>query len=593
MKKIKELIFSAAASDKFWYCFIFTVTFAVFAPALANSKLLSDSIVYFLNMRSIEGSWKHCFDPVLELRTPMTGLSLYLNYLIGGEDHFVFHARLTNILLHCGSALIFFTLLRQLSTEKKYISPVWAGVTALVFAVHPQRVESVVWVAERKDCLAMCLGLAALLLFFRAMKKNRISILSFLLLILSIAAKPMWIFFFVPGAALIWYHFRTFSLKNFFKFLFPSMAVTAGTLALHSVSVANAFCNTVENKSSIPILLKLEIICHNYGNYFLKTFIPGELMPFYPFYTPEGFERFIALLPLTFLLLALFLYKKHRTVFLYAVMPLLACYIVSLLPVVGFVRVGNADFADRYSYMPSLFLLAGAMFTLAFCAEKSAEVKKFLPLVAGTYCVVLGILTCFYIPVWNDDERMNEQSLRPKVPNPAVAITHAVELYSKKDYGVMFKFLNTRLPELPHYTKATNHMIRLFKISATGLSFIKYGRVEEGIRYLNIVYSIEGNGVIAHFPIHFLHEIFNVGAEYYLKQKQNPSVAAAIYKGGARFLKRQSRQFEHYYNGLAALILKDYDQALVSFGECLALVPNEPGYLKKYEQAKKLKMQKK
>ena len=593
MKKIKKLLSSAAASDKVWYCFIFAVTFAVFAPALTGKELLSDSVFYFLNMRTIGASLKNCFEPVLGLHTPLTGLSLYLNYLTGGEENFILHARLTNILLHCGSVLLFFTFLRQLRLGEKLLPPAWAGVTALIFAIHPQRVESVVWIAERKDTLAMCLGLAALWFFLLAMKKNKVSILSVLFLILSIAAKPMWLFFFVPAAALVWYHFRSFDLKQFLKFLWPSMAVTAGTLAMHLTNVSNALQSTLEDKTALPLLLKFEIICFNYGNYFLKTFWPGELMPLYPFYSPEGVERLIALLPFVFLLLAFFLYKKCRPLFWYAALPLMVCYIASLLPVAGFVRVGNADFADRYSYMPSLFLLTGAMLTLAFCVEKFSAVQKLLPAAATAYVIVLVVLTCFYVPIWNDSQEMHEYSLRPCIPNPSAAIVHAVELYEQKEFDGMFKYLNTRIPERPHYTEATNHMIKLFKISATGLAFIKCGRTKEGIRCLNIIYSIKGNGVIRSFPLHFLHELFRVGANYYLKQKQDPATAAAIYNGGALIFQHQSLQHGFYYNGLAAMVLKDYDRAMACFAQCLVYSPGEPGYIKKYKEAEKLKEQKK
>ena len=165
MKKIQELLRTAAASDKFWAGVIFIALFAVFSPALACNALISDDLVYYLHARSLDTSLKNCFAPVLDLRTPLTALSLYLNYLTAGEENFVFHARLTNILLHCGSALLFFALLRRLHWQGKEIPPVWAGITALIFAIHPQRVESVVWIAERKDALAMCAGLGALLFF--------------------------------------------------------------------------------------------------------------------------------------------------------------------------------------------------------------------------------------------------------------------------------------------------------------------------------------------------------------------------------------------------------------------------------------------
>ena len=585
MKKIQELLRTAAASDKFWVGVIFIALFALFSPALACNALISDDLVYYLHARSLDSSLKNCFAPVLDLRTPLTALSLYLNYLTAGEENFVFHARLTNIFLHCGSALLFFALLRRLRWQGKEIPPVWAGITALIFAIHPQRVESVVWIAERKDVLAMCAGLGALLFFLLALKKEKISWLSPLLLILSLSAKPMWIFFPVSAAALIWSQYRTFSLKRYLKFLSPSLLIAAGTVFLYLVSISKALQKSMAFQNSVSASLKLEIICHNYGSYFLKTFIPGELSPLYPFYTPEGFARLAALIPLCVLLLCIVMYKKNPAFLKYGILPLICCYIASLLPVAGFIRIGNADFADRYSYAPSLFLLTGAMYVLLYLSEKFSLSSRLLLLAAGGYCVILLFRTSFYIPVWSDPERVTAHALRPQIPNSSIAISHAAGLYHKGKFDEMFQFLNSRLPERPHYSRSHNHMIRLFKISATGLALIRSGREAEGIRHLNIVYSIDGNGVIKNFPLSFLHEIFTVGASYYLKQKKAPETAAAIYKGGARIIKHYSVQYEHYYNGLAALTLKDHRKAAELFKLCLAFAPDSAEYRKKYEEA--------
>lgn len=588
MKKIRQFFGVVLSSDQFWYCFIFTVTLLLFAPSLTGNELLSDDLAYFLNARSFEVSLKNCFEPVLGLRTPLTGLSLYLNFLTGGEKYFVFFARLTNILLHCGSALLFFALLRQLKWKGASLPAVWPGVTALVFALHPQRVESVVWLAERKDCLAMCLGLASLFLFYAAVRKNKISLLSPFLLLLSIGAKPVWLFFFVPAAVLLWYRRRSFDLKTGLRFLWPSLVITAGTLLFYAVNLQEALQRSLDGKSPVSFLLKCETISYNCCKYFLKTFVPGTLLPCYPLYDPASPDRLLAYLPLFFLLSCVFLYIKRRAFFLNGVLPFVICYLVSLLPIVGFVQIGNTDFADRYSYMPSLFLLTGAMLALRSLSEKISFLPHAIPFAAGAYCLLSSIQTFLYLPVWSNSERLHEQALKPLYPHASIAFVHAVKLYEARCYDEMFQFLNTRLPELPHYSKVHKHMIKLFKISATGLTFLKLGRINEGMSCLQIVYGIEGNGVIKQYPVSFLNEIFSAGAEYYLKQQKNPAVAAAVYRGGAVILKHHAVQYGHYFNGLAAMTLKEYGMAAEFFRQCLALAPDDAEYQKKYQQARKL-----
>ena len=588
MKKIQQLFHTLISSDKFWYLLIFAVPFLLFSPSLGDRELLSDDLAYFWNVRSIAVSLKNCFEPVLELRTPLTGFSLYLNYLAGGNEHFVFFARLTNILLHCSTSLLFFALLRQLEWKGKPLPLFWPGITALIFALHPQRVESVVWIAERKDCLAMCLGLASLFVFYSAVRNNKVSILSPLLLLLSIAAKPMWLFFFVPAAILLWYRKIPLSLKNYLRFLWPSLAVTAGTLLLYAISILGAIQCTWSNSNSGSVLQRFETVCFNCGSYFFKTFIPGTLLPCYPLYNPASPDRLYALIPLFFLLFCFFLYKKNRNLLWNGIIPVFVCYIVSLLPVIGFVKLGSTDFADRYSYMPSLFLLTGAMFALLYLSEKISFPPRLLPAAATAACLLLGFQTFLYCRVWSNSEKLYENSLKPHFPHATIAIVHSVKLYNARKFDEMFQFLNTRLPELSHYSKPHKRMIKLFKISVTGLTLLQLGRENEGMRYLNIVYGIEGNGAIKQYPVSFLYEIFSKGADHYLKRQKDPVTAAAVYKGGALVLKHHSPQYGHYFNGRAAMVLKKYGEAAEFFKKCLAVNPDDPEYQKQYKLAQKL-----
>ena len=114
---------------------------------------------------SVKNSFKNIFAPTLALVTPLTSLSLHLDFLLWGLDRFVQGAKLVNILLHAVSMVLFFFVIRQIRWKGIGLTPAWAGMTVLIFALHPQRVESVAWIAERKDCLAMALGLGAFLLF--------------------------------------------------------------------------------------------------------------------------------------------------------------------------------------------------------------------------------------------------------------------------------------------------------------------------------------------------------------------------------------------------------------------------------------------
>ena len=85
MKKLQELFHTLTTSDKFWLLLVAGVTFAAFAPSLAFKELIGDDGYYYLHVLSIDRSPQRLFDPVLKLVTPLTSLSLYLDFLLWGE----------------------------------------------------------------------------------------------------------------------------------------------------------------------------------------------------------------------------------------------------------------------------------------------------------------------------------------------------------------------------------------------------------------------------------------------------------------------------------------------------------------------------
>src|SRR5438093_8454887 len=154
------------------------VTFVAFLPALQNQFVNWDDAENFLENPHYRGlGWT-------QLRwmwttfhlghyIPLTWMTLGLDYRLWGMNPFGYH--LTSLLLHAANAVVFFFVVHRILTlalprpsERGRALAVSAGFAALVFAIHPLRVESVAWVTERRDVLSGLFYLLTILMYLRA-----------------------------------------------------------------------------------------------------------------------------------------------------------------------------------------------------------------------------------------------------------------------------------------------------------------------------------------------------------------------------------------------------------------------------------------
>ena len=152
------------------------ITFIVFSPALRNGFVNWDDLETLVENQNFRGfTWSHLrwmFTTFhLGHYQPLSWLTFSLDYLLWGMDAFGYH--LTNILLHSANAVLFyFVTLRLLEIATPISSAVVlmlaAGFSALVFAIHPLRVESVAWATERRDVLSGFFLLLAVLSYLKA-----------------------------------------------------------------------------------------------------------------------------------------------------------------------------------------------------------------------------------------------------------------------------------------------------------------------------------------------------------------------------------------------------------------------------------------
>ena len=192
--------------------------FAVFGSSIFFTAIISDDILYVSRFHQLEFSWSNLFfwlQPVMALRSPLPAYTFMLDYLIWGREFFLTGAHLGNILLHLTAAAGVFAGMRWLKF------PAGAALAGtLLWALHPQRAESVAWLSERKDVLLLALTVWSIVFFIRSMQKHRFAwyVLSLLFFLLTFAVKPGAIGLPVILTAFLWGRYRSKNIGFYVKY---------------------------------------------------------------------------------------------------------------------------------------------------------------------------------------------------------------------------------------------------------------------------------------------------------------------------------------------------------------------------------------
>src|SRR5438128_1315693 len=406
------------------------ITCAAFLPTLQNQFVSWDDDKNFLENPHYRGlSWTHLhwmWTTHLGHYIPLTWMTLGLDYLLWGMNPVGYH--LTSLLLHVTNAVVFFFVVRWLLTralpspsEHGYALAVSAGVAALVFAIHPLRVESVAWVTERRDVLSGLFYLVAILLYLRAcergargrgwywlsvavfgcalLSKSMVVNLPVVLLILDVYPLRR------LGGSLGWWSepARRVYVE---KIPFVLLAAAASAIAVMAQSSIHAAASLAQ--LSVPG--RLAVSAYGLSFYLWKTVVPLNLSPLYelsPTVNPWAMP-FLLSYGLVLALTAIVLALRRRVPGLPVAW---VAYIVVLVPVLGIVQIGPQIAADRYTYLAGLgwAILAGA--GLLFCwrtpRSSKAGTPTTLPIAGVAICVVgLGVLTWNQVQIWHDSERL-------------------------------------------------------------------------------------------------------------------------------------------------------------------------------------------
>lgn len=414
---------------------ILIITGLAFLPVLSAGFITLDDNEYVTNNPYL----KNASDLKLLLTTPLQGnyhpltmLSLWVNYLLSGENALSYH--LFNLIFHLINCFLVFRLVMLLSRNKTII----AFTTAILFGIHPMHVESVAWVSERKDVLYGLFFLAGLISYLKYVDTNsrKQYLLTILFLVLSLLSKPAAVIF--PAALLCIDFFRSRKLTSKLileKTPFFVLAAAMGILTFVAQKEAGA-------TGAVEFGIANRILFGFYGimMYIVKLFLPFNLSAFYSFPAVNQslpVEYYIG--PLFFVALAVLFFYTRRN---YRVISFgILFYLINLLLVLQFIPVGSAVMSERYTYIPyiGLFYIAGWLIDRYASGNISKANYIIVPVT-----LLFTVLTFRQASVWHDSSTFWDHAIKV-APSAKAYANRAMMLRDEKKYDLAIDYYNKAL----------------------------------------------------------------------------------------------------------------------------------------------------
>lgn len=442
------------------------ITTAVFFPALKYNFISWDDTQYITENPYLQNQpLKHIGAAFTSLKfglwMPLTWLSFGLDATLFGINPTAFHC--TNMLWHCANVVIVYALFSLLFSNKI------AGILALLWAIHPMRVESVVWISERKDVLASFFYLLALFLYIKTNLSNPVSQNQYrltraaitLCFIAAVMSKPMAIT--LPIIFIL--HLIIFKKKE--SKLWLSLLVIISVIISALTHYAHHMAQSLTDFTKIGLVMRMWNAFANITRYITHTLFPIHLSGFYPYEYHSWYDPSVLIGILITGLLLLTAWSSYQR----AKNPWPAFFalffLITLLPVLGFIQAGRHATGDRFLYLPCLGLLG-----LLGCLIKT-QTKFFTPKRLTYYGLILAscliIQTRIHMPYWQN------------------AFIFWNSIVTRYDTGVAFAHNNLGL----QYQQAGNNTVALYHYVA-GLA----DNPKDPAVHINLGYLLEQKGFI-------------------------------------------------------------------------------------------------
>lgn len=492
---------------------------------------------------------------------PITWLSHMTDVQLYGMNPRGHH--LTNVVIHAFSAALLFLLLFRLT------SSLWQCVfVAALFAIHPLHVESVAWVAERKDVLSAFFGFLTILFYaeYAARRKPTLYLLSLSSFVLGLMSKPMLVT--LPAILLLldFWPLNRGSIKEqeqmqgqrqlsdnasaltaLLKEKIPFFACSLFSAAI--TIYAQHKGGAISSLNAVPFGLRIENALMAYVEYITNTFWPHDLAVLYLLPSSIPVWQDICSLLILLIVSAATIWGRRRH-------PYLAVgwfwFLITLLPVIGLIQVGYQSMADRYTYIPLIGLFVMAAWGVPALIKELQYRQVILALLAGAVIIASTALTRQQLGYWRDNVSLFRHTLHVTSGNYIARYYLGLALANKGDLSAAIKEYQEVLAINPSYFEAHNNL---------GGVLANKGDLDAAIKAFQAALTINPNYFEAHN---------NLGGV--LANKGDLNAAVEQFQ---KALSINPNYFKAHNNlGLAFAKKGDLDAAIKEFQEALAINPN-------------------
>ena len=338
---------------------------------------------------------------------PLTWLSYFADVELFGMEPEGFHR--TNLILHLAATLALLWALNGLT------GAFWPSLVATaLFAVHPLRVESVAWIAERKDVLSGVFAMLTLGLWGRYSQSPSLAryLAVAFALALGLMSKPMLVT--LPCVLLLldyWplgrLELRVDSIRSRVVEKLPLFGLALGSSVVTWLAQVQSGALASLERASFSVRIANALVA--YPRYLEKTFWPADLAVLYPL-DPNHVPvvgAIVAGVLLGSVSFALVRARSHR----FALVGWL-WFLGTLVPVIGLVQVGTQAFADRYTYFPSVGLCIALVWAGRGVAIRAALPRAVMATAATLLVLTLGLSARQQTHVWRDAHALMAHAVR-------------------------------------------------------------------------------------------------------------------------------------------------------------------------------------
>jgi protein O-mannosyl-transferase len=428
---------------------------------------------------------------------PVTWLSHMLDCQIYGMNPG--HHHMTNVLFHVLNTLLLFFIFKRISGSR------WKSASvAALFALHPLHVESVAWVAERKDVLSTFFWMLTLWSYARYVESSRLDqyLLLILFYILGLMAKPMIVTLPLVLLLLDYWPLKRFQLwqsnnenpaiqRSFYfgllKEKIPLFILSfASSIATYLVQKSGG---AVGSLAAIPFLARIANALVSYIGYIGKMFWPHNLAVLYPYPKSIPLWKIIGA-GLVLIMITAFVFRMLRS------KPYLAVgwlwYLGTLVPVIGLVQVGSQALADRYTYVPLIGIFIMVTWGIADWVSKRHYKRIGFVTAAAVILPLLMITSRLQVKYWTNSVTLFEHAVNVTGDNSTAQLDLGEALAEQGNMNKAEKHYKAALTVNPNLAGAN------FNI---GVYFRQNGQLDEAISHFSKVLMGKSDHAAAQYEL--------------------------------------------------------------------------------------------